>query len=130
LLGALPGLQEAFHGRAAFALVYIAEAHASDEWPVGLSISHARAPRTLPERMELARQLVVRTQRQCPSWNVPVLVDGMEDLFQQSFAAWPMRFFVLDGGRVVHKAQPDPETCTYHLDDLEAWLETNLACPP
>lgn len=106
--------------------MYIAEAHASDEWPVGPSVSHTEAPQTLTQRMELARDLVVRTQRQFPRWNVPVLVDGMDDMFERSYAAWPMRFFVLQGGRVLHKAQPDVDTCVYRLDTLEAFLENKL----
>ena len=48
-----------YKGRATFAIaaVYIAEAHAKDEWPVGSAISCCDQPVELQQRMDLAKQL-------------------------------------------------------------------------
>ena len=123
-------------------LVYIAEAHARDEWPVGDSISFCDAPTTLAARValvqELARTSVGACLRRWPAGSV--LVDGMRDEFLYGFAAWPVRFFVLQpqsGGsdelelelRVALKSQPHDDDCMYHASDLEAWLEQHQSEP-
>lgn len=129
-MGRLPELQEAYQGRAVVSLVYIAEAHASDQWPVGPSISRSPAPRSVADRLALARGLVARAKAEMPGWRLPVLVDTMDDGFLEAFAAWPLRFFVLENGKVVYKAQPREDDCLYHLSDLRAWLDGYLATKP
>jgi hypothetical protein len=44
-----------YGGFADFEYVYIEEAHAADEWPLGTFESHAQ-PRTIEQRVELARR--------------------------------------------------------------------------
>jgi hypothetical protein len=121
-------------GRAHFALVYIAEAHASDQWPVGQSVSVCAAPRDLTARVALAARL-------CRERGVraPVLVDDPAgDGFLERFAAWPVRFYgleLLGGGAdeaavsVPFAAQPHASDCNYHEDDLEDWLMARCAPP-
>jgi len=43
--------------RAVFLVVYITEAHAKDEWPVGKTISFCNQPKALSERCALARKI-------------------------------------------------------------------------
>lgn len=102
--------------------MYIAEAHARDQWPVGRVISHCDAPATMEGRVALAQQLY----RQQPELQrIPCLVDGMDDAFLEAFAAWPLRLFVVHEGKLAFKAAPkDGE---YDLADLEAWLVQHTA---
>ena len=114
-------------------LVYIAEAHARDQWPVGASVSFCDAPRSLAARVALAQELG-RTAAGSALRDWPagaVLVDGMDDGFLEAFGAWPVRFFVLQPElshgterlRLVFKAQPHEDDHMYHASDLAAWLE-------
>ena len=119
--------------------MYIAEAHARDERPTGASVSFCDAPTTLAARVGLLQELARTSAGAClRDWPAgSVLVDGMDDAFLEAFAAWPVRFFVLqpppasspsgsDGEmRVALKAQPHDEDCMYHASDLAAWLEDN-----
>jgi len=85
-----------------FLTIYIVEAHAVDEWPVGdpLKISQ---PLCTTERIGVARAFVREYDYQ-----VPMVVDTIKNEFSEQFAAWPIRFYVVeDGRRLVYKAQPD-----------------------
>ena len=119
------------HG-AVFAAVYISEAHAADEWPVGKRISFCDQPTSLPERVGLARRFQSRfapalaTSAAAP---LELLVDNMDNQFNDTFGAWPFRLFVIDGRdyKLLYKAQPDARTYTYSTQALEEWLEQHLS---
>ena len=113
-----------YKGRAAFVAVYIAEAHAKDEWPVGSAISCCDQPveLELQQRMDLAKKL--QTTR---SITRPLLVDTMQNEFLDAFVAWPLRFFVASGDaqpKLLWKATP--KDCGYDIEELAAWLQHHL----
>lgn len=66
-------------------ILYITEAHASDEWPIGSRYNY-KQPQTVQERSEIARDFVrgfgVR---------LPVFVDDVDNAFETTYAAWPLR---------------------------------------
>jgi len=101
--------------------VYITEAHASDEWPVGPSISFCRQPQSLEERCELAQKFV-NTRH----YRVPMLVDTIENNFQQAFAAWPFRYFIIKDNKIVHKAEPSMVSLCYESRDLASLIPSFL----
>ena len=115
-------------------MVYVAEAHARDQWPVGASVSVCDAPKSLAERVEVLKELGRSGPGAClRRWpRGSVLVDDMADNFLEAFGAWPLRMLVFRaapgprGGdvRLVFKGQPDDD-CAYHLEDLEEWLADN-----
>lgn len=79
-------------------VIYIAEAHAADQWPRGAQ--HPAAPwrgirqhRSMEERVAAARALQEEV-----GFNGLLLVDGMDDDFDRSFGVWPERAFVLMEG--------------------------------
>ena len=61
-------------------VVYIQEAHASDEWPVGDLTSVTTQPKSLEHRRELART----AHEDLLGGSVEVLVDDMDNTFQVS----------------------------------------------
>jgi len=108
--------------RAHFAAIYIAEAHARDEWPVGKTVSFVDQPTQIEQRLEVAALL-----RTATSFPLPLLIDSIDNSFQSAYAAWPFRFYIIYRGKIVVKAQPDPVTHGYHLTDIEDYLEENHA---
>lgn len=117
----LPELNRLSCQRAAcanFLFIYIQEAHALDEWPVGATVSTRRQHQTLAERLAAAAEL----QDQI---GLPMLIDAMDNNFQQSFAAWPFRYYVVSQGSLILKAQPAPSY--YNLDALHEWLDSTYA---
>ena len=124
-------------------VVYIEEAHASDEWPVGALTSVCAQPKSLAERCELARHTAAAlfggeaTDAASASGGgerdagVPsVVVDTMENNFADLLGAWPLRFFVLggdSGGELLFKAEPTVGAGRgYDLEDVDKWLAREL----
>jgi len=68
------------------------EAHARDEWPVGSRYDYNQ-PQTLQERLEIAKEL-----KESMQWETPIVLDEMGDLgtFEHMYAAWPLRWYVVD----------------------------------
>ena len=119
-----------------FVVVYIAEAHASDEWPVGALISTTKQPCSLRHRVQLAarvhNELVLSPAdaNGAPA-DITVLVDDLSNNFMDTMAAWPIRMYVVDprSGILLYKAQPEKlhnGVYGYPLEVFEAWLEDNV----
>jgi hypothetical protein len=108
--------------RANVVFVYIAEAHALDEWQMESNLEEGvllRQHVTLDERFAAARAGVERL-----GLTMPVLVDGMDDAVSEAFAAWPERLYVAAaGGRLtfVGGSGPfefDPDAAAAALEEL------------
>jgi hypothetical protein len=105
--------------------VYIAEAHAVDEWPINSSRCSGPAnsvcrPRTLDDRRQVAQQMTERL-----GLRTRVLCDGVDDVFSSAFAAWPIRLYGLRELRVEMIAKP--RECGFEIGQLRAWLEQSCA---
>ena len=96
-----------YQGRASVVFVYIAEAHAVDEWQLPANLDDdvlLRQHTTLDDRRAAARAGVERL-----GLTMPVLVDGMDDAVSAAFAAWPERLYVAEpGGRLAYVGGPGP----------------------
>jgi len=95
--------QSQFEGKVNFLLVYIAEAHATDVWPLGNRVclpSH----QTIEDRANAAKMLV--SKYDC---KLPILLDTMNDTFDKEFAIWPERYYVVRNGFIEHVFMPTHE---------------------
>jgi len=108
-----------FSSKAVFLAIYIEEAHAADEWPVGKTISFLNQPKNIVERCEAAKNFVIRKR-----YSVPMLVDPMTNPYQAQFAAWPFRFYVIHKERIVFKAEPDAIVLSYDITALRNVLQS------
>src|SRR5439155_18707980 len=95
-------LYAAYRDRAAFFVVYIAEAHAVDGWQVAPNVQEGvciNKHRTIEERRDAARR--------CTSdlgITIPTLVDTMDDAVCLAYSAWPDRVYVVGtDGRIAYK---------------------------
>jgi hypothetical protein len=98
-------------------VIYIAEAHARDQWPMGKTISCVDQPKTLEERLENARQC-----KKNFNFEVPMLVDNMNNDFHLTYGSWPFRFYVIHEDKLVLKAEPHPKTFGYNMNELDEWI--------
>jgi len=78
-----------------FLFVYISEAHANDEWPLGTSLC-VNVHKTIEDRLRAASLLVKEYGIQ-----LPVLVDTMENEFDNQYAVWPERYFVANNNMIL-----------------------------
>ena len=75
-----------------FLFVYIMEAHAKDEWPLGKTRSKFRQHQTLGERIEAAKFYLKRSlqmENSADAAEIPLAVDLMDNEFNTTFGAWP-----------------------------------------
>lgn len=101
-----------------FLAIYIAEAHARDQWPVGKTISCVDQPTTLEQRLKYAREF-----RDNFHFIMPMLVDNMENNFHLTYGSWPFRFYIIYENRLIIKAQPDEQDFSYKINQIDSWLE-------
>ena len=78
--------------------MYIAEAHARDEWPIGEQLSFTQH-RTNDERLAVAKEFALVSK--C---TIPMAVDTVRNELMDSFAAWPTRAFIVRRGRLEYVA--------------------------
>jgi len=102
-----------------FVFVYIAEAHAADEWPVGHSVC-INQPKSTTERVAVAQQkladLGVGEEFVC-------LVDSAEEnSFHATYACWPFRWYTVEAmsHRLTTIAQP--RHSGYDVRELVTWI--------
>jgi type I thyroxine 5'-deiodinase len=108
--------------RARFLTVYIKEAHPEDEWQMDSNEEENVCypqPRTLGERVAIANDFVKRFD-----YDVPMAVDGMENVAEKAYAAWPERFYVVEDGRVAYKGEVGP--FGFKPDEVENWLKARF----
>jgi len=110
-------LQETYKGIVHFLAVYIDEAHAQDVWPLGKKVC-LNQPKTLEERLEAARNF-----QKDFKFQIPILVDKMDNNFDTQYASWPERFYIIVNGKMEVIGFP---TIEFGYDRLENWwLVTN-----
>jgi len=86
-------LQEHFKESVQFLAIYISEAHAVDEWPIGSKVAPFEQHRTLEERLTVANKFVTDFD-----YKITTLVDNMvpELCFERQMGAWPEQFYIID----------------------------------
>lgn len=85
----------------AFAFVYISEAHAAGEWPVGHDVP-VNQPKNSAER---------------------VTVDMPEATnFHKAYACWPLRWYTIGAEDQKLDTIAQPRKSAYHLQELIAWV--------
>jgi len=80
-------------------MIQIAEAHAIDKWPIGSKVEPLiKTPKTLNDRIKIGKKL--KNLLLTNNWKVEVYTDSMEDKMVTTMAAWPFRYWVIDGDKV------------------------------
>lgn len=108
-------------------LVYIAEAHAADQWPIN-SMAYSGPgntvwqPASLKDRCDIVRRMLHAMP--CIR-DVPVLVDGIDDAFLSAFAAWPLRIWGVH--QAVVEVVGQPQDASFDLAPFREWLLTKTA---
>ena len=81
-------------------MVYIAEAHAVDEWQLDINKREGvllKQHNQLSERLAAAELCAAKLKLR-----IPTLVDSMDNAANTLFAAWPERIYILDKGGLVY----------------------------
>jgi hypothetical protein len=120
-------LHRRFSDRVEFFVIYIREAHPTDEWQVESNESEKilfAQPTTLAARTEIAQ--VCSLKLELP---IPTLIDDMENSTDRKYYALPDRLYLIGSdGRVAYRGGPGP--FGFVAADLETAIEKYLDAPP
>lgn len=102
--------------------MYIAEAHAIDEWPMGEPVPIKQA-QSLSDRVAAASKFQKET-----GFTWPMLADGMDNSFHKTFGAWPTRYYVIHKGKLALKIEHKdgvhtPNRKAYDIHDIRSCLD-------
>ncbi len=123
---ALNALYHRYGDRLPFFLVYIREAHTTDNWQSTRNERErvAMAPATtIEEKQDHAAMCSLKLHLPFPA-----LVDGMDGAMEAAYAAWPSRFFVIGlDGRVRYSTRLTQQD--FHAEAMERALRAAMARP-
>ena len=119
----MQAMSEKYAGKAVFLIVYIREAHASDVWPLG-KVACIRNHQSLQERIDVAKSL-----RDEMGVTMPILVDTMENSFDERWNAWPERFYVLQNLAFELVAEPSLNDDGFDRNTITSCLDALLTSP-
>jgi len=105
-------------------IVYIAEAHAADVWPINSTRcsgpgNSVLTPTSLEERSAVAERMVESLKLR--GTHVSVLVDGMDDAFLETYASWPIRLYGVSRAARLERIA-SPKAATFELASFRLWL--------
>ena len=82
-------------------------------------------PRTTDQRVAIAKDFVERFH-----YDIPLLVDPIENEANRLYAGWPERLYVVEDETIRYKGGPGP--FDFHPEELEAWLASRFpdSAPP
>lgn len=112
------------------ALVYIAEAHASDQWPINSTLyagpgNSVRAHRTVGERIATCKRMLAALDLN--GCDVDAYVDSMDDGFLTTFACWPTRLFGIGRDGLTIERIAVPNDASFELSPMLEWLHEAAA---
>jgi hypothetical protein len=111
-----------FSSRVNFLTVYIEEAHAANEWPIGSRLKYDQ-----PKKMEDRFKIIEDFRQALDYYDVPVVADlvgeqGFTDNhFLVEYAPWPIRIYVIHQRTMRYIAEP--KFATFGLAEVRDCLE-------
>jgi len=99
-------------------VVYVSEAHAMDEWPLGSNVCVMKH-RSIQDRIDVAKKELVEA-RGC---RIEVVVDTMENEFEGMYKGWPERFYISKDRVMQLIADPSVEDKGFDREDAVKWLK-------
>jgi len=101
-------------------LIYIAEAHAKDKWPIGIKTGpQVIATKTTQERQVNAADFLHRSE-----WQIETYIDTMEDEMISKMAAWPLRYWIVHEG--TFKLIGVPKYASFDLQEIDEFFKKQL----
>jgi type I thyroxine 5'-deiodinase len=95
-----------YAGKAQFLIVYIKEAHPSDDWAskVRSDLAYIKDPTNLFERSQVAATCMSDLEI-----NIPCVIDDMENTSARAYRGWPDRLFIVGtDGKLAYVGGPGP----------------------
>ena len=112
-----------YKDQAQFLIVYIKEAHPSDDWAnrVNERLKYIKDPTNLFERYQVANTCVNDLKV-----TIPCLIDDMNNSAARAYKGWPDRLYIVSkDGKIAYRGGPGPNGFLPH--EMENALKKELA---
>jgi len=96
--------------------VYIKEAHANDQWPLGNEVVISQH-KTVEDRINAAKLFQQNT-----NYLVPLVIDTIENTVNDTYAMWPEKAFIIVDGKISYLTPPRVDQEMEWETGLEEWL--------
>lgn len=116
-------MYEQYKNDAQFLIVYIKEAHPSDDWATKVNprLKYIKDPTTVFERYQVANTCVSDLKIK-----IPCLIDDTENSAARAYKGWPDRLFIVGkNGKIAYASGPGPGGFMPH--EMEIELKKELA---
>jgi len=100
-----------------FLTIYIKEAHASDEWKLGYKVQIPQH-KNLGSRIEAANKF-----KKDMDYQITLLVDSMENDFNETYAPWPERAYIIYQGKFAYISDLEEDGSLNWEKGVENWLK-------
>lgn len=102
-------------------MIYISEAHAQDEWPIGSSVKYNQT-KSFEDRRKAASECHQALKMKPLSMFIDVPLNGAcEGDFENKYAPWPIRMYLIDATKkILHIA--DPQAAAFTLAPIAELL--------
>ena len=112
---------DTYRDRADLLTIYIEEAHALDEWPIGSRIAYAQ-PKSDADRLSIVRDFITAT-----GYRLPMLVDPVSrgNPFSRLYAPWPIRFYIINQQNTFSYIAA-PVGCSFSLTEISQALDAAI----
>lgn len=109
--------------------IYITEAHAHDEWPIGeqykVGFPQLNQPKSLQERFSAAAALKTDFD-----WPTEIYADDMDNRVRDELQGWPLRIYAFmppalqatSTKKLTVAVRPEPRNFTYDLQEVREYL--------
>lgn len=114
-----------------FSLIYIAEAHATDEWPIGelpAGLTELRQHVSIEDRRQAAAQLL-EEYKDVIHPRMDIKLDELTNEFNRCYSSWPFRVWIVDNGKIVFKGLPTEDGDNLDYASLRRYIENNPMPP-
>jgi len=105
-----------YSDRADFLAIYIAEAHATDEWKLGNQVKIAHH-KNIHDRISAAK--LFQSEK---DYQISLVIDSMENDFESKYASWPERGFVIYEGKMAYISNMDIKGSIDWEIGIKNWL--------
>lgn len=106
-----------------FVTIYIAEAHADDEWPIRTKKSlQFKQHKTNIERWNIANKFIKDY-----NYQIPCIIDSMKNEFTNIYSSWPARAYLIDNktNKIKFILNPKDPGC-FDFGDIKSAIQDYL----
>jgi hypothetical protein len=116
----LNALSQSYKDKVNIIMIYISEAHASDEWPI--SRYTCTQHKTVEERLNAANRMKQRFDCQ-----FKIFVDSIDtdSSFESKYLGWPERGYIFYKNKLEYVSYAGVNSRMFWFNEMKEWLEKN-----